>query len=137
MTALSIFTGEVSLSDFYSYLLSFEARQEQHVVNSGDFSSSANNIVRHGNGSGSRDGNRNNNVGHGGHGNKSGGNGGRYGSNGNRGNNGGRHNGGGGRNRRPPRCQICREEGHYATDCRDRYNDRSGNMATYGHRDNN
>ena len=131
MTALPIFTGEVSLSGFYAYLLSFEARQEQHAANNGDFSSLAKNVVRHGNG------NRNSNGVHGGHGNRSSGNGGHYGSNGNRGNNGGRHNGGGGRNRRPPRCQICREEGHYATDCRDRYNDRSGNMATYGHRDNN
>lgn len=146
MTALSIFTGDVSLSDFYAYLLSLEARQEQHAANSGDFSSSANNVVRHGNGSGSRDGNRNSNGGHGNrNGGYNGGNGGHYGGNGSRGNNGGRHNGGGGgRNRRPPKCQICRKEGHYALDCRERYNHayqsdehRSGNMATHGHRDNN
>ena len=64
MTALSVFTGQVSLSDFYSYLLSFEARQEQHAANSGHFSS-ANNAMRHGNGNGSRDASRNSNNSHG------------------------------------------------------------------------
>ncbi|XP_073363344.1 uncharacterized protein [Aegilops tauschii subsp. strangulata] len=136
MTALSVFTGQVSLSEFYSYVLSFEARQEQHAANSGNYSPSANNAMRHGNGS--RDGSRNSNDNHanrnGGH---NGGNGGRCGTSGNGGHN-------GGRNRRPPRCQICRMEGHYAIDCRERYNHayqsdehRSGNMVTYGHRDNN
>nr|XP_020189698.1 N66 matrix protein-like [Aegilops tauschii subsp. strangulata] len=103
------------------------------------------------NGNRSRDGSRNSNDSHGSrNGGHNSGNGGPYGNggnsgNGNRSNNRGRHNGGGGgRNRGAPRCQICREEGHYTIDCRERYNHahqsdnhRSGNMVTYGHRDNN
>lgn len=126
MASLTIFNGEVSLNDFYSYLLSYEARQEQHITD-GDFSSSANSVTRQADPR--SDGARGGKPSGGGNGG-----GGQYGQN---------HGKNGGRNRWRPKCQICGKFGHEALKCKNRFNHtyqdddhrdhRQGNMVTHGH----
>ncbi|CAM8992261.1 unnamed protein product [Rhodiola kirilowii] len=129
--SLTIVNKTVTLTDFYAYLLSFEAMQAQHDQ-SDDWLSSANTVARHNpnrrsvrsdtqNGRDRRNSQlRPHNQPDGGHtGSRSGG---------------GRNRHGGGRPR--PRCQICHIFGHDALSCHNRFNEaytsdeiRSGNIA--------
>ena len=155
--SLGVSNAPMPYSSFYSLVLSFEALQAQQSAVEG-WSPSANAVTRSGSyGAGGRAPYSDPYPSHGGgrpadgHGqpgqNRQGGNGGNtggrdrnagYAGNGRQGGGGntGNNNGGGGgrRNRWRPRCQICKNWGHEADDCRKRYdqdhNSRSANSAS-------
>ncbi|XP_073360083.1 uncharacterized protein [Aegilops tauschii subsp. strangulata] len=154
--SLGVSNAAMPYSSFYSLVLSFEALQAQQSAVEG-WSPSANAVTRSGSygagrrapysdpylspvggrptdghgqpgqsrqgGNGGNSGGRERNAGYAGNG--------RQGGGGNAGNNSG---GGGRRNRWRPRCQICKNWGHEADDCRKRYdqdyNSRSANSAS-------
>ena len=146
--------SDVSLSDFYSHVLSYESmiRAQQADAQVEDWSSSANAVSRPGPFSNTGQSRPSN-----GYSTGQGGGGGRppaggppqqgqvynnyrpsdNSGGGQQNHGGGGRNGGNGRNRQRPRCQLCNIWGHVAGDCRNRYNpefktntQRSGNAAS-------
>lgn len=119
MASLTVINTPVTLTDFYSFLLSYEARQNMRANSRDDFSSSANNVARTGSNNTNNQRNTNNNGG-GYRGNRGGGGyANRGGGYANRGGGRGRGNGG---NRFRTRCQVCDKPGHEALQCRERFN---------------
>jgi histone deacetylase 1/2 len=123
MASITVYNTPVTLTDFYAFLLSNEARQVLRHTQAPEYNSSANNVNRIGGSSGSS----NNTRGGGSSGGNTsrppipqgGGQGGGYrgGRDGGRGR--GRNNGG---QRWRPKCQVCGKFGHIALKCRERFN---------------
>lgn len=115
--SLTIVNKTVSLTDFYAYLLSFEAMQEQQ--NQGDdWSSSANSVSRQSHTSGRRSPQQSDSQKKGSQPRSNQSPGGSH--HGGRGS-GNRNRNGGGRYR--PKCQICHLFGHEALNCHNRFNE--------------